>query len=81
MTYREFITANHDRYIEDIRTLVNIRSVKSDPVPGAPYGEGVRRVQLAAMEMCREAGLEVVDCDGRIAYGQYGATRHRSRPR
>ena len=72
MTYREFISANHDRIIEDIRTLVNIRSVTGDPVPGAPYGEGVRKVQLAAMDLCREAGLEVVDCEGRIAYAHLG---------
>ncbi|MBQ4065640.1 MAG: Sapep family Mn(2+)-dependent dipeptidase, partial [Clostridia bacterium] len=72
MTYKEYFEANRDNIIRDIKRLIDIRSVQSAPVPGAPYGEGVRRVQLEASEMCREAGLEVVDCEGRIGYAHLG---------
>lgn len=71
-SYRTYIEKNRDHIIRDIQRLVNIRSVKSEPKPGAPYGEGVRAAQLAAMALCQEAGLEVTDLGGRIAWGHYG---------
>lgn len=41
--------------------LVNIRSVQGAPLPGAPFGEGPRRMLDKALEMGREAGFYPVD--------------------
>lgn len=69
---KAWIAANRQNIVQDIKRVVDIKSVKDAPLPDAPYGAGVRAVQLEAMAMCREAGLEVVDVDGRIAYAHYG---------
>ncbi len=73
MTIREFLDKNRKNIIEDIKALVNIKSVKGDPVPGAPFGEGVRKVQLKAMELCRREGLAVHDADGMISFAHFGS--------
>ncbi len=70
--YERYIRDNLENIKRDIKRLVDIKSVQAAPADGAPYGEGVRRVQLEAMRMCREMGFEVTDCDGRIAYAHYG---------
>lgn len=41
--------------------LVNIPSVKAEPLPGAPFGEGPRRVLDKVLEFGREAGLHGTD--------------------
>lgn len=71
-SFNEYIDKNIENIKSDIARLVNIPSVKSEPAPEAPYGEGVRRAQLECMKMCRDMGFEVVDCEGRIAYAHYG---------
>lgn len=70
--YREWVLENREDIIRDIKRLVDVKSVKDTPQPGAPYGAGVRAVQMEAMDMCREAGLTVTDLEGHIAYGHYG---------
>ncbi len=67
-----FIAENEDNIKRDIKRLVDIKSVKSAPVPGAPYGADVRAAQLEAMRFCEDLGLKAVDCEGRIAYAHYG---------
>ncbi|MEG1060867.1 MAG: Sapep family Mn(2+)-dependent dipeptidase [Oscillospiraceae bacterium] len=67
-----FISENEQNIIKDIKRLIDIKSVKDIPAQGAPYGAGVRAVQLEAMKLCCELGLEVTDCDGKIAYAHYG---------
>ena len=68
----QFIAENEQNIKRDIKRLIDIKSVKSAPEPGAPYGAGVRAAQLEAMKFCEELGLETVDCEGRIAYAHYG---------
>ena len=58
-----------DREIEQVRTelsrdtirLVNIKSTRSEPVPGAPFGEGPRAVLDAVLDMSVEEGFHTVD--------------------
>ncbi|MDO4566252.1 MAG: Sapep family Mn(2+)-dependent dipeptidase [Oscillospiraceae bacterium] len=71
--YTSYVLSNKEALLRDIKRLVDIKSVKAAPEPDAPYGAGVRKVQLEAMELCRELGFETVaDCEGRIAYAAYG---------
>ncbi len=73
-SYVDFINENIENIKRDIKRLVDIESVKGTPQAGAPYGAGVRKAQLEVMDMCREMGFDVTDCDGRIAYAHYGNT-------
>lgn len=72
MTIREFTENNRENIIDDIKTLVGIRSVKGEPAAGAPFGEQVKMAQLAAMRMCEREGFEIIDADGMIATAHYG---------
>ncbi|MBQ8994738.1 MAG: Sapep family Mn(2+)-dependent dipeptidase [Oscillospiraceae bacterium] len=72
-TVKEFVAENKEALIRDIGRLVAINSVKTEPVEGAPYGEGVRKVELEAMEIAKELGFTTVhDCEGRMAYAHVG---------
>ncbi|MBC8535148.1 Sapep family Mn(2+)-dependent dipeptidase [Feifania hominis] len=72
MDIKKFVADNESNIKRDIKRLVNIKSVKSAAMPGAPYGKGVRDCQLEAMKICSELGMNVTDCDGHIAFGHYG---------
>ena len=70
--YTDYIDAHLDDIKRDIKRLIDLKSVKGAPEPGAPYGSDVRRAQLEAMKLCSELGFEPHDCEGRIAYAHYG---------
>lgn len=72
MTAKEFVAKNRQNIIDDIKALVNIKSVKDTPADGAPYGAGVRAAQLKAMEICEREGFSVHDEKGLIAWAHYG---------
>ena len=45
----------------DTIKLVNIKSVRSDPTPGAPFGEGVKKVLDTFVNMADSAGFHTAD--------------------
>ena len=55
------IEASRSELAKTTIELVNIRSVQGAPLPGAPFGEGPRKVLDKALEMGREAGFYPVD--------------------
>jgi len=68
-----FLRGNRKRLVEDLKALVRIPSKKSDPVPGAMFGEAGRRAMDAAVEMARSYGLEAqVYGEGHYALAQWG---------
>lgn len=72
-TVKEFIAANKDALISDIKRLVAINSVKSAPEEGAPFGAGCHKAELETMKIAEELGFEEVkDCDGYIGYAHFG---------
>ena len=46
-----------DDLVRDTIRMVNIKSVKGEPLPGAPFGEGPRKVLDTALEMGKDAGF------------------------
>ncbi|MBR0451281.1 MAG: Sapep family Mn(2+)-dependent dipeptidase [Oscillospiraceae bacterium] len=72
-TVKEFVAANKDALISDIARLVAINSVRTAPQDGAPYGEGVHKVELEALKIAEELGFEETrDCEGYIGYAHVG---------
>ncbi len=57
----EAIEASERELAADIIRLVNIKSDKEDPLPGAPFGAGPRAVLDEAIRMGKEIGLYPVD--------------------
>jgi len=46
-----------DDLVRDTIRMVNIKSVRGEPLPGAPFGEGPRKVLDTALEMGKDAGF------------------------
>lgn len=62
------IDASRGALTQDIIKLVSIKSVKGDPLPGAPFGSGPRAVLDAVLEMGRQEGFyPVKHTDGIIS--------------
>ena len=67
-----WILAHRDEFIQDLQTLVNIKSV-AESTPGEhPFGEGCAEVLDKALEMSSRYGLDTKNYEyycGRASYG------------
>ena len=63
-----FIQDNQNALFDDLSALVEVNSVRSEPVQDAPFGLGVRRAMDVALEIAGRQGLESKDCDGYLVY-------------
>jgi len=52
--------------------LVKIKSVREDPQPDAPFGEGPARALAKALQMAADLGFATKNLDGYIGYAEYG---------
>ena len=68
----KFINDNRENIVRDIARLVAINSVEGKAEPGAPFGKGPKQALELGREICRELGLEAVNCEDKIGYGQIG---------
>ena len=60
---RAYFDAHLPELLEDIKTLVRIRSDRGDAEPGKPFGAGPRAALDKAIEMGRQKGFEVKNYD------------------
>ncbi|TCL45488.1 Sapep family Mn(2+)-dependent dipeptidase [Harryflintia acetispora] len=71
-----FVEKNRNQIVETVRALVQIDSLRGEPLPGAPYGAGPRRALDRALAICKEQGLSVADhegyCGSAVLPGQEG---------
>lgn len=65
------IFAAREDVIRDTIRLVNIKSVRDLPMPGAPFGVGARRVLDEFMTMASDIGLKVSDYGVGVVSGAY----------
>lgn len=61
-----------DQMVQDICTMVQIDSQRSEAKEGMPFGEGVHQALLKALEIAEREGLTTKNIDGYMGYGQYG---------
>lgn len=61
-----------DQMIEGILELVNIDSVETEAVCGAPFGTGVKNALDKALSISERLGFETKNLDDYIGYAQYG---------
>ena len=57
----EAIVASRSQVAQTTINLVNIKSVKEEPLPGAPFGKGPRAVLDAVLEMGKNNGFTCTD--------------------
>lgn len=65
------VDRNSEELIKSVQELVHIKSVKGDPKPGAPFGEGPAKALDRALEIARELGFRTANLDGYIGYVEY----------
>ena len=63
-----FIQENQDMLFEDLSTLIEVNSVRTEPTQDAPFGLGVRRAMDTALGIAKRMGLQTQDCDGYLVY-------------
>lgn len=66
----DFIEANMDGIIRDIKAVVDIPSVKGEAQEGAPFGAEIKRALMKALEIAGRMGFETVNCDNYLGYAQ-----------
>lgn len=66
----EFIEANIDEMIQDIKAVVDIPSVKSQSQEGAPFGPEIKQALEKALEIAERLGFQTVNCGDYMGYAQ-----------
>ena len=68
----EKVESLRGQLLEAVRELVRIDSVETKAQPGAPFGPGVKKALLRALEMGEELGFRTVNLNNYIGYVEYG---------
>lgn len=73
--FRDYFESRREDILQDIFSLVAIRSVKGEPAPGMPVGPGPAQALDKMLEICRREGFSIQDIDhivGEVTYGEGG---------
>lgn len=62
----EWIDAHEREYVQDVKRLVAIRSVRGEALDGKPFGEGPAAALEEAKKICASYGFAVKDYDGYV---------------
>ena len=62
----DYFTLHREDLIEDVKTLVRIRSDKGEAAPGAPFGPGPNAALEACLAMAQEKGFITKNYDGYV---------------
>lgn len=62
--FTEWMDAHRDEFLADLKQLVAVKSVKGEPLPGAPFGKGPHDALLCAMELFKKYGFAAKNYDG-----------------
>ena len=68
----DYLNSQKERFTADLKRLVDIRSVREEPLPGKPFGAGPARALAEAEKIAAEHGFDLVDFDnyaGEITFG------------
>ncbi|SHE48149.1 succinyl-diaminopimelate desuccinylase [Caldanaerobius fijiensis DSM 17918] len=58
--------------IKSTQDVLKYRSVQGEPLPGAPFGEGVKGSLDYVLSLSEKMGFETKNLDGYVGYAQYG---------
>jgi succinyl-diaminopimelate desuccinylase len=72
MKLNAIVEQDRDGLINATQELVKIKSVKDQPLPGAPFGEGPAKALDKALQIAGDLGFATKNLDGYIGYAEYG---------
>lgn len=58
--------------VEKVRECVRIRSVEDTPKGNMPFGEGVHRALMYALNLSEDLGFKVANLENMVGYAEYG---------
>ena len=68
-----YIDSQREDFLKDLKSLVDIKSVREAPLPGKPFGEGPAKALEEAVKISAVHGFDTVNFDnyaGEITYGK-----------
>ncbi len=69
----EYLEAQRESMIRDLRALIGIRSIKGPSLPGAPFGREIRAALDFVLDRGKALGFAVKDVDGYGGHVEWGA--------
>ena len=68
-----FFNERKERFVSDLKRLVDVRSVREAPLPGKPFGEGPAAALAEAAAVASEHGFAVTNFDNYAGEIQFGS--------
>ncbi len=69
----EYIDSQREDFLKDLKSLVDIRSVREAPLQGMPFGEGPAKALAEAVKISASHGFDTINFEnyaGEITYGE-----------
>lgn len=72
MKINDLIDNMKPNIIKSTQELVAIKSVKEEPMPSRPFGEGPAKALKYCLNLCEDLGFKTKNLDNYIGYAEYG---------
>ncbi len=66
------LKTNERHLIDATCEIIKIKSVKGEPLPGMPFGEGPARALNYALDLAKTQGFETVNLDNYVGWAEWG---------
>src|SRR5690606_37652213 len=68
-----WIDDHQEEMIEDLRAVLRIPSLESEPLPNAPFGQSNRDALDWMLGKASDAGMTTIDLEGYCGYADFGS--------
>lgn len=72
MELKEYIEKNFEEILKEIISIINIKSVKKEPLENAPFGEDTKSCLLKTLNLAERLGFKTKNLDNYIGYAEFG---------
>lgn len=72
MTVQQWLQDHQEEIIREVQAVLRINSLKADPLPGAPFGQGVRDALDHVLALSERLGFTVTNFDNYAAHADLG---------
>lgn len=72
MGIEDMVNSMRPEIIKSVQELIRIKSVKEQPLPGMPFGDGINNALMHTLNLASSLGFKTRNLDGYIGYAEYG---------
>lgn len=69
---QEWLAAHEQEMLEDLRSVLRIPSIESDPEPNAPFGKACREALDFVLDLGHKWGMTTKDVEGYAGHAEFG---------